>query len=428
MASVFQAMAFVNISGSPLIIYYFFGTLFLARSMLDFIWCPHAFEWDRAGEAPLIWLLVLCVIAVFGAYVLPQVFYGEMVYSPKLSIDEQNNNLSPLVLGSANFNQVAQLIVNAMIFTVIWLRAWFPDVIVRIIFFSLFITIFFAVWQSFSNFFGFYFPDDFLYTVDGWSIGNQQVVGAFSRVNSVFLEPSTFSTYLVGMFAFLLVWWVKRPSWFVILALLGAGCAMLLTTSTTGYLGLVLLPLLVLLSFGVSQILHGGWLDRSLFTIAISIGLVVWVATIVVLGSADIKELLDLVLAEKSGGESFLNRLEADLQSLEIFSRTYGLGLGLGSNRPSSFAAFLLSNLGLLGTLLFIMFALTLSRWALRCAREDADTNRWALVIATVWGLWATIAAKIVSQPDLTFAPLWVWFFLLASFCVSPRARKMDRR
>lgn len=427
-ASVFQAMAFVNISSSPLIIYYFFCMLFLARNVLDFLWCPRVFKRVREQEAPLLWLAFLCVFSVGGAYILPQVFYGEMVYSPKLSIDEQNNNLSPLALESANFNQAAQFVVNALVFTAIWLRTASPKAMVNTILVSLYVTIFFAFWQSASNFSGVYFPDDFLYTVDGWSIGNQQVVGTFSRINSVFLEPSTFSTYLVGIFAFLLVWWVKRPSWLVVPALLGTICAMLLTTSTTGYLGLVLLPLFVLLGFGMAQVFVGGFLDKPLFAIAILIALVIWVAAVVVLGSADMQELLDLVLAEKSGGESFRNRLEADLQSLEIFSRTYGLGLGLGSNRPSSFASLLLSNLGLLGSLAFIMFMLGLSRLALRLARQRMDTNKLALVIATIWGLWATVTAKIISQPDLTFAPLWVWIFLLAAFCASPLASDVDRR
>jgi hypothetical protein len=89
--------------------------------------------------------------------------------------------------------------------------------------------------------------------------------------------------------------------------------------------------------------------------------------------------------------------------------------VGLGSNRPSSFLTFLLSNVGVAGFVLFVMFVVSLSKSALRTAKESANPQLFDWSIAAVWGLWTTIVAKVISQPDLSYSPMWVWIFLLIS-------------
>lgn len=425
-ASVFQAMAFANFGGSPLIVYYFFGLLFIVRNLLDITWQPKMIRWTRGSNGPAAWLALFTALSLVGAFALPQAFDGAMVYSPKLSIDEQYNNLTRLVLGSSHFNQAMQLAVNALIFFLLWLRGVRAEVALRALFVALGVSIFFAVWQLLANASGIYFPEDWLYTVEGWSIGNHQVVGSFLRVNGTFLEPSTFSTYLVGVFAFLLILWVKRPSWVVLLGVLSVMFCMVITTSTTAYVGLLLVVLAVLLGFATVQVLKDGWIDKSLFGMLVAILLFTWLASIVVVGSNDVRDLLDLVLTQKSDGDSFRFRLEADVQSLEVLARTYGFGLGLGSNRPSSFLAFLVSNVGALGLLAFIMFTVSLSRNAMKKAKASPEPETATMVLATVWALWVTLMAKVFAQPDLTFAPLWVWLFLLAAFCTQ-QPRSLDR-
>lgn len=46
-------------------------------------------------------------------------------------------------------------------------------------------------------------------------------------------------------------------------------------------------------------------------------------------------------------------RVESNKRAIEIVKETYGPGVGLGSNRASSFFASLVSNTGVLGALFF---------------------------------------------------------------------------
>jgi hypothetical protein len=418
-ASVFQAMAFVTIGDGPLITYYFFGVLFILRNGIDVLWRSGAPTSLGMKISPLYWLLIFVVITALGVLVLPLAFKGVMVYSPKLSIDDQYNNLTPLAFGSSHLNQFGQLLINALIFVIVWIRKVPPQAFLKALLWSLAFSIGFAFWQFFSHISGTYYPNDWLYTVSGWSIGNEQRFGIFPRINGVFLEPSTFATYLVGFLAFLLVWWVKRASWALLLSLVLCLACMALTLSTTAYLGIALIFVAVFFGFGLAQLLSGGWLNQTLFGILCMTLFLLSIALITTAVSPELRELLGAVLTEKDSGESFRFRLEADIQSLVMVWRTYGLGIGLGGNRPSSFLTLLLSNVGLLGLVSFVMFMISLSTTALYRMRKMGNPRFLVIGIAAVWALWATMGAKVLAQPDLSFAPLWIWTFFLASLCVS---------
>lgn len=417
-ASVFQAMSFIAIGEGPLIVYYFFGALFILRNGIDLLWQAAAPTSLGDKTYPLYWLLLFVVITMLGILVLPLAFKGMMVYSPKLSIDDQYNNLTPLAFNPSHLNQLAQLLINALIFLIVWIRKIPPQRFLVALAWSLGITVGFAVWQLFSHLTGAYFPSEWLYTVSNWSIGNEQRFGIFPRINGVFLEPSTMATYLVGFLAFLLVWWVKNPSWKLFFGLLLCLLAMALTLSTTAYVGIVLVFATVFLGFGLTQLLSGGWINKTLFGILCMTLLFAWVVLIVITASSELRDLLSLVLTEKDGGDSFRFRLEADLQSIMMAWRTYGLGLGLGGNRPSSFLTLLLSNVGLFGLITFLLFMVSLSHSALHRLRKIGNVRLLTIGVAAVWGLWASVCAKVLAQPDLSFAPLWVWTFFLASLCV----------
>lgn len=414
-SSVLQAVAFINIGDSPIILYYFFGSLFIVRGFLDLIWKQRAIMWTQGRNAPLIYLILFVFLAIVGVFVLPNLFFGLLVYSPRLGIDDQVNNMTRLAFDSANLNQAAQLLVNALIFLIIWLRPISPSIYIRAILIAWGLVIFFALWQLLANSVGIYFPSDYLYTVDGWSLGTDQLIGSFSRVNSSFVEPSALATYLTGMYGFFLIWWIKRPTWAILSCVLLTIFAMMITVSSTAYLGILFILLAVLLGFGLLPLFKSGWLDKSvgiIFFVLLGIScllLMLW------LSSEEVRELINVVLLQKSDGDSFGVRFDADIQSAYILWQTYGLGVGLGSNRPSSFLLFLLSNVGVLGFVLFGLFIYSLAGLALINSHQEDRPLFSQLAIAATWGLCATILAKIIAQPDLSFAPLWIWIFLLAS-------------
>ena len=97
------------------------------------------------------------------------------------------------------------------------------------------------------------------------------------------------------------------------------------------------------------------------------------------------------MITAKSGSDSYSQRSGVDAFSLQVVLRSLGVGVGLGSNRPSSFALMLLSNVGVVGSVLFVAAVVVVVRHALRCGGAGP----------TIWVLAAILTAKLVSGPDL---------------------------
>jgi hypothetical protein len=105
---------------------------------------------------------------------------------------------------------------------------------------------------------------------------------------------------------------------------------------------------------------------------------------------------------EKGSSDSALVRFGADLFAIGLTIQTHGLGVGLGSNRPSGLAASLLSQVGLAGFVLFFSAAAA-TLWKL--PKQD----RWISMAAL-----ALLLAMTFGIPDLSFPFLWVLFALAA--------------
>jgi hypothetical protein len=109
--------------------------------------------------------------------------------------------------------------------------------------------------------------------------------------------------------------------------------------------------------------------------------------------------LIGLTVSKGDTG-SFVNRTASDLYGLELFVHTYGLGLGLGSNRASSLLTTLLSCVGLLGTLAFGIFYFKLF------------TNLPKEYAWLKWAAFALLLNMCIDISDVTFPILWLPIFL----------------
>jgi hypothetical protein len=110
---------------------------------------------------------------------------------------------------------------------------------------------------------------------------------------------------------------------------------------------------------------------------------------------------LSEVTVAKSQSLSFRNRLASDLVSLNIFVQTAGLGVGLGSNRPSSFFTALLSNLGWIGVCVLIIFYGFFCQWWFRWWKNP---DLQASILAAFFVYFAT---KLIALPDINDPTLW---------------------
>jgi hypothetical protein len=73
--------------------------------------------------------------------------------------------------------------------------------------------------------------------------------------------------------------------------------------------------------------------------------------------SKPIRDYIDVLIFSKSGSDSAIERTAWNTFALQNFFDSYGLGVGLGTVRTSSFPISLLSNVGVPGTIFYLFFA-----------------------------------------------------------------------
>jgi hypothetical protein len=109
-------------------------------------------------------------------------------------------------------------------------------------------------------------------------------------------------------------------------------------------------------------------------------------------------------------------------RALEIVQETYGLGVGMGSNRASSFFASLVSNTGVLGAALFCAMLVSLL-W--RYVRAPALTD---MQIFVALALPTATLAMGLGIPDLNLPMYWGFIFLAFVFCPEPTPTPSPRK
>jgi len=120
---------------------------------------------------------------------------------------------------------------------------------------------------------------------------------------------------------------------------------------------------------------------------------------------------------DKSDTLSYVHRIYSDMHSMQLFVDTHGVGVGLGSNRPSGFIPSLLSCVGLPGTILFALMVIQI----LRDAQKESSWMCWAVV-----GVLMNMA---LGGPDINQPVLWIFLAMTAYSTVAPKgetAGKME--
>jgi hypothetical protein len=131
------------------------------------------------------------------------------------------------------------------------------------------------------------------------------------------------------------------------------------------------------------------------------------VVAVVVLWAGDaLAQPVAAIVHEKIGSQSYDSRTGGDRFSWGVLVQSWGLGVGVGGNRPSSFGLSLLSCVGVPGT---IAFAALLGGVLVAALRNPST-------VAAGSALVALLVAKVVGTPDLSTPVLW----LLIAVCAVP--------
>ncbi|MBB5375772.1 hypothetical protein HNQ07_001229 [Deinococcus metalli] len=341
---------------------------------------------DTIVNRQWIHLTIFSFITVVGAFILPILFEGLGVYSPRLGIDDQVNVQTPLVQSFSQIGQAAYLVLNFSVVVYIYMNVGeFLNVLRNIFYVALII----ALWQLIAKVSAFYFPSDYIANNPAYGYLSTQLFYGIPRINGSFLEASTASAYFSSMLALFigLYFQTHRGVVNIILALF----ATLITTSSTGVIVIILLTLSFCVNLFITVVKQRAMGLNTLLPILVMVGLFLFLI--------NISNILHVLTFGKIGSLSYVNRNASNEYAVGLIYKTFGVGVGLGSNRPSSFATYILSNLGLFPAFLLASSVVT-----------NAMITKNKIIL---WPFLTYLVAKVIAIPDLNDVWFWIYFALI---------------
>jgi hypothetical protein len=379
----------------------FFTLLFRAGTIPDLL---------RLGAAPsgrllLLLLLYATIVSLFG----PRVFAGATdVFTIGRVDDDIGIVISPLAPSGGNMSQLMRFYLSVGAFAaaaLVVMRRPDPALAMR----AMVVVTVFHVGLGFvdilTNAIG---RTDLLERIRtaNYALTLGHRMAGLNRMIGGYPEASAFGYVALGLFAFWLsIWYAAGRSRVAGLLALLSGFVLLRSTSSSAYVGLVLL----LLVFAGARFaaMRGGTVTRRSAAIVVAglalLPTVMMGAYILYETVPAVTEYLDRSLINKVDSNSADERGSWDRQAFINFVETNLIGAGLGSVRGSSWIAANLGTIGLPGFLLNVAFL-----WALLRTRTDdlsPETRQvvTALKIGCVGFLMRALVVKATPNLDIVF-------------------------
>jgi hypothetical protein len=402
-ASVLEALGGTSLPPAHLLLG--FLTLRLLRDKAISKNIANGFTFGRPG----FWLLLTTIYCTATAYIMPRLFAGQTVVVP---VRAESAYTIPLGPAMTNLTQSVYFIGDFVCFAVIYgyasslaARKSFGAVTVR---FAALNLIFAAIDL------GTYFTGttEVLSFIRNGTYGllNDTEVAGFKRIVGSFTEAASFAGMTLGCLAFTSRLWLLgiRPRFTGILTFL-AFFALLFSTSTTAYVGLAVFFTVTYFEI-LLRILYRPWTTQmAFFVFAVPL-----VGAIIALSiafsdtySVYLGSLLDTFLFNKMQTDSGVERSLWNRLAIQNFFDTYGFGTGNGGMRSSSFPIAVIANLGVIGTVLFSLFFITVFLSSRNGGPVDPldDAYRKAAKSACfAWLITATVSGALVDLGLAFFA------------------------
>lgn len=422
--STFLAAAVVNIKSITFGLQpsYLFGMLWIIHLVFKYIRTPPVI--DRRARGYLIFIGLVWAVALYSLN-LPLIFKNRiLVHGPS---DLWGNK--PLNLSISNFTQFLYLTFVLMIAAFTMLEAGDLGRLVKALKILLLSTSFAIAW-GFLQMLCFYTGSEYPYFLFNNSISYAQLwnqtAGGLPRITSIFTEPSAYSSVLLMVLPIVLVLWKNRI--YIVRKIyldLLLGClfvTIILTTSTTAYIGFVFMFFFILVyHIFLRRVVREPAIQdpgsktaiREYFRILMIVFLL-FVSVSVVLIAAfgmDIERftaLLRSMTLEKASSSSGIERGEGFSNGIRILFESYLLGVGWGSNRTFDLGTTLLSNTGVIG---FSMFVALLFQILSNCSRVYRNTDNFAVSsigLALLISTGTVLFIMFISGPDIILLCFWI--------------------
>tara|TARA_R110000772_G_scaffold156977_1_gene268222 strand:+ start:889 stop:2388 length:1500 start_codon:yes stop_codon:yes gene_type:complete len=367
---------------------------------------------DRAelGKDAIIensWLVIFCAYGVISAFFLPRIFQGQIDVVPLRPAGLRSIfDAFPLAFSSQNITTAVYLIGTALAAIFSYVATRRAADITPLVTVAIAITLGHAAlgilgvvlrgtpWDMVIDFFR-----------NGSYSQLSQQTSSFIRISGLMPEPSNFAGFGIVWMILTFELWLRniRPLWTGIAAIV-MGLTLILSTSSTAYLGIAGYAAVLLCRFATFP----KYLRSDKIVMLTGAGLTVGVLLLstIVFSSEFAEKFQSMILemtVEKSDSDSGQQRSFWALQGLDAFKISYGLGIGAGSFRSSSIATAILGGMGIIGVICFAGYLLKLFRTIQICGNvQGSGSVVPALASAAGWSAIAGLIPALFTQasPD----------------------------
>ena len=417
--AIFQGAALVNSGGgfaiglSP----YFFVTGLIALRLVPQLLTGRVSFFTHEPVRSHVHVLVMFILwCAVSAFVLPMLFQGLPVDSPRSGVDSSYYTQLPLTWSFSNAGQAGYMILNLMLVLRLLQLSTSQKRLERLInafSWSGMLVAGVGVYQILSNRLGLPFPSWLFNSNQAWAeLPNQLISGGFSRVSATFPEPSGAASFLSAWSVFelsLAIGLVRQSGRHWLCAAVGVA-VLIATASTTGYV--IAAVMCVVMAWDcIGTLLRYGIIKTRVTLTFIGLGSA-GLAALVLLPGAGL--LLDALVFNKGESASALHRTATFGRAIEVFLSSWGLGVGLGSNRAMSAFFYLLSNVGLPGLILTgWLLSQLYSQVRAQLGSAYYDSTHRAFLCALSAAFAAYIFALLLSGAEISQPHLWILWGLL---------------
>jgi len=359
------------------------------------------------------WLLLTVIYSILSAYFMPRLFMGQTDVFLVRALGQYSVPLAPIM---SNVTQSIYLAGDFVCFFVLYgyasqskgrmvlANAAFACVILNLVFGALDLA---TYWTNTTELLSFIRNANY-------SMLNDTELAGFKRIVGSFVEASSYAAATIGYFGFSAKMWLLgiRTRLSAILSALSL-LALVFSTSTTAYVGLAVFLCFLYLQTVVRAMRQTITPQMTLFLAGTPILFSILAVAIALndTSAAYVQSLLDTMVFNKMSTDSGVERSSWNRQAMQNFYDTFGFGAGIGSVRTSSFPIAVLSNLGVIGTLLFSMFFVRVLFDQSNLGSSDrlADAYVQAARCACIaWLITASISGALVDLglPFFAFAAL----------------------
>ncbi|MFM0504619.1 hypothetical protein [Paraburkholderia caffeinilytica] len=311
-------------------------------------------------EKPGFWLLGTCLWGVVGAILLPRLLHGLTLVFPVDRAVVGAVLLQPLGPVSGNLSQAIYCVGDVVVYACMYAFLRYRDAYRALaggIFLLTFLDVLAGVIDIGTHAVGLDVMS-VIKTAQYADLSGEEF-GGLLRITGTFSETSAFSSFTLPLFVFCLNLWVigYRPKLAGTLAA-ATGTLLLMSTSGTAYVGLGAYLVVQLFSRPGRVAAAAVARKRRMWIIAACAGVLGAIyVTLFLPGVVDtLTDFFNTTVTGKASSESGVERMSWNMQGVTNFLDTYGIGVGLGSIRTSSFLVAVLANLGVVGVVCYGVF------------------------------------------------------------------------